>query len=265
MNIEVLIPTHHKSIDDIKKIVKSSNVKSPVLVCNQVDNDADTYIDDIHIVNVSNLGVSNNRNNLLDNAIGDICICIDDDCRLVDNYVDIVTTFFKEHPNAEFVLFNGIVTKENNRLIHNKKISRVSRFNQVSYAGGPGLVFKRDAINKYALRYDISVGYPNYICLGEDTLFLYHLVKSKAIFYRSNEVLFSIEEDVTNSIYFEGVNEQFLISKGYITSIIHPYLKRIYLYKYALYLRRWRNNKYSFYQLIKMMKKGFKYNKPKNS
>ena len=259
MDIEALIPTHHKSIDDIKEIVKSSNVKSPVLVCNQVDNDSDTYIDDIHIVNVSNLGVSNNRNNLSAHSKGDICVCIDDDCRLVDNYIDIINNFFNKYPGAEFILFNGIVRKENDRLIHNKKTKRVKHFNDISYGGGPGLVFKRECISKYNLRYDTSVGYPNYICLGEDTLFLYNLVKSKAIVYRSNEVLFSIEDDVDNSIYFKGVDESFLISKGYITSIIHPYLKRIYVIKYALHLRKWRGNKYSFIKLVKIMKKGFGY------
>ena len=259
MSIEVLIPTHHKSIDDIKEIIERSYVKSPVLVCNQVDTDSDTYMDKIHIVNVSNLGVSNNRNNLLDNCNGDICLCIDDDCRLVDNYIDIVNNFFKDHPDAEFVLFNGIVRKENNRLIHNKKTKRVKHFNDISYGGGPGLVFKKECIKKYKLRYDTSIGYPNYICLGEDTLFLYNLVKSKTVIYRSNEVLFSIEDDVDNSIYFEGVDESFLISKGYITSIIHPYLKRLYVIKYALRLRHWRGNTYSFIKLIKIMNKGFSY------
>ena len=257
MDIEVLIPTHHKSIDDIKEIVKNANVQSPVLVCNQVDNDFDTYIDDIHIVNISNIGVSNNRNNLLDRSRGDICICIDDDCRLVDNYIDIINNFFLIHPDAEFILFNGIVRKENDRLIHNKKTKRVKRFNDISYGGGPGLVFKRECISKYNFRYDTSIGYPNYICLGEDTLFLYNLVKSKAVVYRSNEVLFSIEDDVDNSIYFKGVDESFLISKGYITSIVHPYLKRLYVIKYALHLRKWRGNTYSFFKLMKRMNKGF--------
>ena len=259
MEIEVLIPTHNKSMDDIKEIVEHANVQSPVLVCNQVESDSDMYMDDIHIVNISNLGVSNNRNNLLDNSKGDICICIDDDCRLVDNYIDIINNFFTNHPDAEFILFNGIVRKENDRLIHNKKTKRVKHFNDISYGGGPGLVFKRECISKYNLRYDTSVGYPNYICLGEDTLFLYNLVKSHAVVYRSNDVLFSIEDDVDNSIYFKGVDESFLISKGYITSIIHSYLKRLYIIKYAFHLRKWRGNTYSFTKLIKIMNKGFKY------
>ena len=94
--------------------------------------------------------------------------------------------------------------------------------------------------------------------MGEDTLFLYDLVKRKAKVYRSSEVLFSIEEDVDNSVYFQGVDERFLISKGYITSIIHPFLKRLYVIKYALRLRHWRNNQYSFFNLMKIMVKGFR-------
>lgn len=259
MNIEVLIPTHHKSLDEIKGIVSKSNIKSNVLVCNQVDKDEDINIDNIHIVNVTNLGVSNNRNNLLEHAFGDICVCIDDDCKLVDNYIEIVTDFFSKHPDAEAVLFNGIVRKESDRLIHNKSTKRVRYFNSISYGGGPGLVYKREALKKYNLRYNVNVGYPNKIYMGEDTLYLYSLVKAKVKLYRSKEVLFSIEEDVTNSIYFKGVDESFLFSKGYITSIIHPYLKRLYVIKYAFRLRHWRNNSYSLKELIKLMHEGFSY------
>lgn len=259
MNIEVLIPTHHKSKDEVIDIVKKDNIQSNVLICNQTEDELDIHIDTIHLVNINNIGVSNNRNNLLDYASDDICVCIDDDCRLVDNYLEIVNKFFKEHPDAEYVLFNGIVRKENDRLIHSKKTSKVRFFNQISYGGGPGLVFKKSAINKYKLRYNTSVGYPNYIYMGEDTLFLHDLAKSKAIVYRSSEVLFSIEEDVDNSIYFTGVDERFLICKGYITSLIHPYLKNLYLFKYAYRLRHWRNNRFSFFELIKTMRRGFKY------
>ena len=95
--------------------------------------------------------------------------------------------------------------------------------------------------------------------MGEDTLFLYNLMKKKVKIYRSKEVLFSIEEDVDNSIYFKGVDESFLISKGYITSFFHLYLKRLYIIKYALRLRHWRGNTYSFIKHIKIMNKGFKY------
>ena len=260
MSIEVLIPTHHKSIEDIVEIVKKSNSQSRTLVCNQVDKESIKEIsDNLRIINITNIGVSNNRNNLLHHASQDICICIDDDCQLVDNYIEIVNNFFTSHPDAEFVLFNGIVRKENNRLIHNKKTKRVTRFNDISYGGGPGLVFRRATISKYNLEYDTSVGYPNYICLGEDTLFLYNLVKKGVKVYRSNEVLFSIEDDVDNSIYFKGVDESFLISKGYITSIIHPHLKRLYVIKYALKLHHWRGNTYSLYQLIRIMNKGLNY------
>lgn len=256
MKYQVLIPTHHKTLEQCSEFLNYLNVKSNCLICNQCDNSSIKEAEKFKVVNCNNIGVSNNRNNLLDYAEGDICICIDDDCPLVDNYEEIIENCFKEYPNAEFILFNGIVAHENNRLIHNKKTKRVKKFKDVGYAGGPGLVFKKEAIKKYNLRYNTKVGYPNRIMLGEDSLFIKSIVDSKAIFIRSNEVLFIVKDDVDNSVYFKGVTEDFVISRGCIMKIVHPHLFWILKYRNALKMRHWRDNKFTFRQLIKLFNQG---------
>lgn len=163
MKYQILVLTHNKNKEECLNLVHSLNISDDVLICCQNNTSEIINEKNTEIVMSNDIGVSNNRNNLLNNASGDICICIDDDCPLVDNYLEIIESTFKKYPDAQFILFNGIVTHENNRLVHNKKTKRVRRFKDVSYAGGPGLVFKRDAIKKYNLKYDTNVGYPNKI------------------------------------------------------------------------------------------------------
>ena len=261
MKYQVLVPTHHKTKEECFSLVKKLNILSDCLLANQT-NINDCFLDsNINVLFFDNIGVSHNRNNLLDNAAGDICICIDDDCPLVDNYEDIIENAFAQYPDAEFILFNGIVAHENNRLVHNKETKRVKKFKDVGYAGGPGLVFKKEAIKKYNLRYNTKVGYPNKIQLGEDSLFIKSIIDSKANFIRSSEVLFVIKDDVDNSAYFEGVTEDFVISKGCIDKIVHPHSFWLLKYHYALRLKHWRNNKFSFKKLVRLLKEGSKLSK----
>lgn len=261
MKYQVLVPTHHKTLEQCSELLDYLHIKSDCLICNQCDEKSINKIEKMKVVNCDNIGVSNNRNNLLDYAEGDFCICIDDDCPLVDNYEEIIENSFKKFPDAEFILFNGIVTHENNRLIHNKKTKRVKKFKDVGYAGGPGLVFKREAIKKYNLRYNTKVGYPNKVQLGEDSLFIKSIIDSKANFVRSSDVLFTIKDDVDNSIYFKGVTEDFVISRGCIMKIVHPHLFWILKYRNALKMRHWRNNNFSLKKLVRLQKEGSKLSK----
>ena len=140
-------------------------------------------------------------------------------------------------------------------------VNYLKNFKDVGYAGGPGLVFKREAINKYNLRYNTKVGYPNKVQLGEDSLFIKSIVDSKAYFIRSSEVLFTIKDDVDNSVYFKGVTEDFVISRGCIMKIVHPHLFWILKYRNAFKMRHWRNNKFSLKKLVRLLKEGSKLSK----
>ncbi len=265
MNITICVTTFNKSKEDIISLFNELHINSDALFCNQTDNN-DSYKLDINkykavVKNFNDKGVSKNRNHILDNAYGSICVNIDDDCPLADNYQLIVDSFFNEHPDADVVLFNGIVCKENNRLVHNKKTKRVRKFNDVSYAGGPGLVYRPDKLRSLNVRYNENVGYPNEIYLGEDSLFMYSLIKSKCNFYRSSEVLFRIEEDIDNSSYFNGVTEQYCISKGAITKVVHPYLYWLYVFYYTYKVKHWRECKLSYKEIYKLIKLGLKKSK----
>lgn len=258
MILEVLVPTYKKNAFQCIELAKKLNINSPYLICCQSNNKQQIFTEGNRILFFNNIGISNNRNNLLDNAVGDICVCIDDDCPLEKNYQEIISEEFKKYPTAEFILFNGIVCKENDRLVHNKKTKFVNKYSSISYAGGPGLVFKKDAIKKYGIRYNEQIAFPNKIVLGEDSLFYYQLIEAGAKILRSNKIIFRIKEDVDNSSYFNGVTNNFIISKGCIIKLVHPRLYWLFKYYYSFKMLNWRDNKISYFEMLKLFKKGFK-------
>lgn len=260
MSITILVPTHHKSKEDIINLYHFLHIKSDALIANQ-NGKNETYelnIDNhkVKVVCTDTVGVSKNRNILLDNAYNDICLCIDDDCPLVDNYIDIVTNFFNTH-KCEYVLFNGLVPYEGNRKVHNKKTKKVHSIFDVSYAGGPGLAFKSKCIRKYNFKYNEKMGYPNYIYLGEDTHMLKQICDSKAIFYRSKDILFSVDIDKEdNSTYFKGFEEQFFVVKGVNFKNMFPRIYWFLTIHYCFKLSKQSGLKYQ--KIRKAFKKGFK-------
>lgn len=261
-SIRILVPTHNKNDIEISNIL--SNFKNPldVFISNQ------TFISDLSKViqanNVNTVGVSKNRNNLLDNATGDINIMIDDDCSLVDNYKELIIKFYNEHPDAEFVSFNGLYTCYNNRHVNDHRTCRIKRFNQISYAGAPGLTWRKSAPEKYGLRFNEKLGTPNYIFCGEDSCFLFDIVKSKAKFYRCKDILFHINEDGENSSYYKGIDERYVVSRGYNMKMYHPYLYILYAIRHVYKLHK-RDKSNSYKTLFLWMNKGFKMYKEDNN
>ena len=263
-NVVVLIPTHHKTVEDIVNLYHFLNIKTDAIFANQngLNDQINIKIDgnNVKIICTDTIGVSKNRNILLDSiTFDDIYFCIDDDCVLVDNYHILITAFFKKY-TPEYVLFNGLVPYEGNRKIHNKKTKRVRSFLDISYGGGPGLAFKGSCAKKLNLKYFEKIGYPNYIYAGEDSLMLKRLSQSKIKFYRSSDILFSIEIDKEdNSTYFKGFNDQFFITKGAVYKLLFPHFYRLITIYYCFSLAKKTKRKYS--KIRKLFRLGFKYAK----
>ena len=264
MKVIVCVVTMNKSDEDIINLYKKMGIKDDALFSNQCGKIGHISLTieghNILIHNFNDVGVSNNRNHLLDNSYGDICINVDDDCVMLDDYENIITNFFRDHPKCNYVQFNGIWCKQNNRKVHNKKTKLVKKFNDVSYAGAPGFAYRTNIMNEIKLRYRTNLGIPNYVYNGEDSVFLYDLIKldKKKSFYRSSDVIFGVAEDIDNSTYFSSVNEQYCYSKGAITKIIHPRLKYLYLFYYTYKVKHWRNCKLSYKMIFSNILKGIK-------
>ena len=231
--LTVLVPTHHKSDEEILALYDFLRIEGDAVFSVQRSEVGEKDIaykgHNVHIASFDDVGVSKNRNHLLDLAPDGLCLCIDDDCVLQPDYEAVVLGFFKKH-GCEVALFNGLVPYEGNRKVHSLPSAKVRRFKDVSYAGGPGLAYYGKAIKATGLRYDERLGFPNEIYAGEDSLFLRNLSKSKLLFYRSEDVVFTVAIDKEdNSAYFRGYDERFFLTKGAGGYLLYPRLSHLYL------------------------------------
>ena len=249
-----------KNKEEICALYDFLKIKSDALFAVQSDSEENYSFEYknslVRVVQTSTRGVSKNRNILLENANGEVCVCIDDDCPVVDNYLEIVEKFYSEN-KCDAAMFNGIVALENNRIIHNKETKKIKNFNDISYGGGPGLTYRPEVLRAKGLKFNESFGTPNYLYAGEDSLFLYSLSKAHINFYRVKTPLFIIEQDLEKSSYFKGFDEQFITTKGAVCKIVHPVLYPIYRLYYVRPLHA--RTKLAKKDILKWFKNGFKY------
>lgn len=263
MNILVLVPTYKKSINEIKDLYIFLNIKTDAVFANQCGENKIIQLEindkKITIVCSDTIGVSKNRNILLGYANGELNVFIDDDCPLTDDYEFVVSNFYKQS-NFDCCVFNGVWETRNNKLIHYKNSRKITKFNQISYAGGPGFVCTKVFSESNKIKYNENVGTPNYICAGEDSLFYFNMVKAKTNFFRSSDIIFKVAIDETNSSYFKGIDERYVVTRGFITKTIHSYLFFVYKFRHAFRFKK-QGARFSIFILLKFMNKGAKLSK----
>jgi O-antigen/teichoic acid export membrane protein len=257
--LEVLIPTMHcDGEDNVRKLLAYLNVKSDAVIANQTEFDFKYSFDyeghKIKVIDSSTRGVSKNRNILLENLEASIGLFIDDDCALIDGYQDKIVGFFLKN-KIEAMYTNGLISS--GKKISNKQTEYVVRFSDVSHAGGPGIVIAKEAIQKYDLSFNELLGTPNEIYSGEDSYFMYQLVKKGVKMYRYSGVIFDIVADLEKSSYFKGFDEQFFASKGAVNKLLHPRLYKLYEIYFAFRLQRKTSKRFDY--IYKNMVKGEKY------
>ena len=239
MEIEALIPTVNKSKEQILELCHSLNIQSNCIIANQNGIDSKYFLTfkgfRILVICTATIGVSKNRNILLDHLTGDVGLMLDDDCVMHSDYVEKISNFFDQHKKAEFVLFNGSLFNNGAaKLIHNRATKQVSKFFQISYAGAPGLCFRRTSLRLLGLYYDETLGVPNYIEAGEDTVFHKRLIEKKVCFFRSSDVIFDIFDNNEKSSYYKGIDKRYVETRGYVTYYLHPRLFFFYKIRHCL-------------------------------
>lgn len=108
MNLQVLVSTmNHK---DIFNLLEKMNINSDAIIINQCDNhnyEKLNYKEHIiHLYSFAERGIGLSRNNALMRATADICLFGDDDVTYVNDYSDIIIKEYKDHPDADVIIFN---------------------------------------------------------------------------------------------------------------------------------------------------------------
>lgn len=220
MEINYLITTFKKQTNEIASMIKNNNYSGAILIGNQIQNcqgTTDAFFNDkkccVSIYNHLSIGVSKNRNYLINKASADYVLFMDDDgifCDNCDSQIKDIINSFQHHFDA--IKFN-IVSLNQQRPI--KQIVKVkkAKFSDVSSFGVCGLLVKREFLVNNHLYFDENVGPGNYISSGEDVMFLKKLCDKSKRFYLHPYVVASMDQK--ESTWFSGFDEQYMINKGY--------------------------------------------------
>lgn len=255
LDVEILIPTMFKTLEQIKNLCSFWNLQSNATISVQCDKDDFKSFEyknyKIDVIFSTTRGVSKNRNILINSLKSKYGFFIDDDCSMVDGYVELIADFIGKH-QCEIIYFNGF--DNYGKLITKRKTSVVKHFSKVSYAGGPGIFFNKQVLLDNHIFFNEKVGTPNLVYCGEDSLFVYSCVKKRIPFYRNNAPIFKVVNDLDNSTYFKGYDEQYFQSKGAINKLIYP--KSYFFHYLYLSVRLMKRSKKNPFFIMKNLMKG---------
>lgn len=248
MKLEVMLSVMNLKKTDLDKM----NITSNCTVINQCNkNDYEQY-KKFNIYSYNEVGTSNSRNRGLEHISKDIILICDDDVIYDKDYEKKVLDEFKSNPKADIIVFNYDVKNRKKRI--NKKRKRLHLYNSLNNASY-NIAFKKEAVIKNNIQFNILFGPGAKYNHGEDSLFIKELFKNKLKVYSSPIYLGTVCNK--NSTWFDGYNEKYFYDKGALFTAISKKIRHILCIQYLI---RHRSvlKKYKFFDAYKIMLKGSK-------
>ena len=120
------------------------------------------YRQDINLCFIEGQGLSQNRNNALKMAKGDICLIADDDNRYQPQYIDTILNAWRENPDADIITFQAQDYQGNPLHPYPSQ-----------YVCSVEITFRRSSILEKGIRFDerFGLGSP-LLCAGEEDVFM---------------------------------------------------------------------------------------------
>lgn len=209
MTLEVLLATMNQQNDSVLDYMK---VSSDCVVCNQIKEifNHKSYKKNNYNVewyNLTEKGVGLNRNNALMRSKADICLIADDDVEYVDGYDRLIIREFEDHPEADMILFN--VQDYGYQVT---KFERIRKHNCGRF-GGVRIAFRRMAVLKYAVSFNLLFGGGAPFSAGEDNMFIRDAIRKGLKVYASPLTILRLNNE-RESTWFTGYNKKFFSDMG---------------------------------------------------
>lgn len=226
-SVQVLVATMMQAD---RSLLERLNIQSDAIVCNQCDEvGCERFTiggNEITWYNFAERGVGLNRNNALLRATADICVIADDDMRFDEGYREVVLDTFNRNPKADVVIFN---VKE--QVIRRKVTSREHFTRKCGY-GAARLAFRREAIHRNGISFNVCFGGGAKFSSGEDVLFLSECNRKGL---KVLAVPRSIAELTENrpSTWFQGYNDKFFFDQGILLKAMGRRWRRLIAVKAA--------------------------------
>lgn len=211
MHLEVLMSCMEQKDESI---VRRSKITSDALVINQCSHNSvcEYFLENhnIRIINTTERGLSKSRNMAIAHAKGDICLLCDDDETFVENFDKKILRAFDMLPNADIIIFR--VFNLPSRL--KPYIYKLS-YLQCLKVSSCQIAFRRTAIQKHNIKFDIFMGAGTGNGGGEENKFLLDCNRRGLnIYHVPIEIAFVAQEQST---WFKGYDKHFFYQRGIAT------------------------------------------------
>ena len=217
MNIQLLVSAVDK---DAAGLMGQMNIQTDAVVVNQCDRYGYEEIADkghkIQLFSMPERGVGLSRNTALLHASADICVFMDEDVVLSENYEAQILKAYEELPAADMILVN-VKVAPSRRTYWNEDIHRINYRNYGRYPAY-SITAKRDALLKANVHYSLLFGGGAKYSNGEDSLFLRDCLKAGLKIF-SHTICIG-EETERESTWFSGYHEKFFRDRG----VLYHYL-----------------------------------------
>lgn len=250
MKIEVLLSCMHQK--DFS-ITEKMNLTTDILIVNQCDENR--YEERVvngrkeRMIYTTQRGLSQSRNELLNNMVGDIGILCDDDVIYEKDYEEKIRRAYLELKNADIIVFDTIML---NTLSKREKIMRIRKAPKYKNYGSVRITFKRDSFYNKNLWFNRNFGSGAKYSSGEESLLIRGANNKKMKIYEYPEIIAAV--DYSNSTWFTGYNEKFFYDKGAWLKEAYPYT--YFIFKWYFIIKLGEKNFKRMYEINKWVKKG---------
>ena len=258
LSLDVAISTYRpEGIQRVEKMLRplpeQEGVKYVVSWQEHNNSDIPDYLaqrPDVEIYRLDKKGLSNNRNNAIENCKADIVLIADDDLELQKDFADKILTTFEEDPNIDMALFKinfGIPKNYPPRdCLINLPLPKNYYINSIEMA------FKKESFKNLRFNPDLGLGAPEMHC-GEEELFVLSAIKKGLKIQFSNKIIASHPDPTTGN----KITKEILRGQGYVIKSYHPYSWILRLPLKALRIKKGEKEKF-FYSLFYLVQGALK-------
>lgn len=235
MKIDILLSCMHKKDTSI---VERSNIQTDTVVVNQCDEESvisETYVNkkgethSIIFISTTERGLSRSRNMALRNSTADVCVIVDDDETMTDNYAEVIAAAYAENPKADVIAFNFV------RADGTKK-HELKRARKIGYIGALRIssiqiTFRRESVAGHNIMFDEEMGAGTGNGAGEENKFLYDCLKHGLRIIEAPAVIARLNPGEPSS-WFRGFDKKYFFDLGWS---VRRFMGRFFATLYAFY------------------------------
>lgn len=218
MKLQILVSAVKK---DMRALAEKMDLQAESIIINQcAENKYEEFEyrgNRMRCYHFAEKGVGLSRNNALLRADGDICLFADEDIVYRRGAADAVRNAFREHPEADMLLFN-IKVQEARRTYWIRSWQRVHLYNCGRYPAY-SFALRTRRMHEKNLTYSILFGGGAKYSNGEDSLFISDCIRAGLKVYA---VPVEIGEEVPRpSTWFHGYDEKFFYDRGILYHVLY--------------------------------------------